>query len=74
MRLHRRYGHGLTDLAQPLQSGLLKETTPSPDSDPAYDYATEESPGVYTINNYMIDTKDWRAFPLGLVSALQYND
>ena len=58
---------GLKDLTHSLQSGMSLQ-----EGDPAMDGMNPD--GTILINNYLIDTKSWKSFPLGMISALQYNN
>lgn len=72
MRLHRTYGPGLKDLADPKSGGLFGTRGQTTDGDPA---TTGINPdGTRTINGIIMNVTDWKAAPLGLVSGLQYNN
>lgn len=67
MRLHRTYGSGL-------QSAVDAETRSqvSPNGDPSNNGVYPD--GTLVVVNYPIQTKSWKALPLGLAISLQYNN
>ena len=84
MRLHRQYGTGLRDLSNPSNPALFatRGSHNEEGTDPATGKASgtsgagsvDNGDGTETINGLIVNVKSWKAFPLGLVSGLQYNN
>ena len=61
MRLHRQFGPGLKDLADPRSGGLFgvrSQSTPTGEYDPATGQAINPN-GTETINNIIINVTSW---------------
>ena len=69
MRLHRQYGNSLSAL-QTHHAASLQQV--SPDGDPSTNGVYPD--GTRLVAGYPIDTKSWKALPLGFAIALQYNN